>query len=258
MRYVASCSFGKDSVATVILAKLHNEPLDEVVYCEVMFDEHTSAEVPEHADFIHNVAIPTFESWGIKVNVLRAEGKNFVERFNKRVGRGPHTGQRWAWPLCNRCYVQRDLKVRPIEVWKRSIDKDTVQYLGIATDEQERLMRLDGVSKISLLDKYGFTESDAKQLCADNGLLSPVYDFTERGGCFFCPNAKDAELKHLRKKHPELWLSLLLLQSQPEKTTELWNRKETFFDVEERIRRSTWEKEADCAGSGSSRKTAFL
>ena len=39
MRYVASCSFGKDSVATVILAKMHNEPLDEVVYCEVMFDE---------------------------------------------------------------------------------------------------------------------------------------------------------------------------------------------------------------------------
>lgn len=49
-RYVASCSFGKDSMATVILALEHNEPLDEVTYCEVMFDEHISGEVPEHLE----------------------------------------------------------------------------------------------------------------------------------------------------------------------------------------------------------------
>ena len=29
MKYFASCSFGKDSVATVLLALEHNEPLDE-------------------------------------------------------------------------------------------------------------------------------------------------------------------------------------------------------------------------------------
>lgn len=32
MKHVACCSFGKDSLATVILAKKHNEPLDAVVY----------------------------------------------------------------------------------------------------------------------------------------------------------------------------------------------------------------------------------
>lgn len=36
MKYIASCSFGKDSLATVILAKEHGEPLDEIVYCEVV------------------------------------------------------------------------------------------------------------------------------------------------------------------------------------------------------------------------------
>lgn len=29
MKYMAACSFGKDSIATVILAKEHKEPLDE-------------------------------------------------------------------------------------------------------------------------------------------------------------------------------------------------------------------------------------
>lgn len=53
MKYMAACSFGKDSIATVILAKEHNEPLDEVVYCEVMFDDEISGEVPEHRQFIY-------------------------------------------------------------------------------------------------------------------------------------------------------------------------------------------------------------
>ena len=46
-KHVASCSFGKDSIATILLALEHSEPLDEAVYCEVMFDDDTSGEVPE-------------------------------------------------------------------------------------------------------------------------------------------------------------------------------------------------------------------
>ena len=38
-KFIASCSFGKDSLATILLAKEHGEPLDEAVYCEVMFDK---------------------------------------------------------------------------------------------------------------------------------------------------------------------------------------------------------------------------
>ena len=43
-KYVASCSGGKDSVATLLLAAQHNEPLDEAVFSEVMFDKDTSGE----------------------------------------------------------------------------------------------------------------------------------------------------------------------------------------------------------------------
>ena len=37
MKHILSCSFGKDSIATALLALQHGEPLDELVYCEVMF-----------------------------------------------------------------------------------------------------------------------------------------------------------------------------------------------------------------------------
>ena len=73
MRYLASCSFGKDSLAAILLAKKHGEPLDEAVYCEVMFDKTISGEVPEHRDFIYTKGIPALERMGIKVTVLRGK-----------------------------------------------------------------------------------------------------------------------------------------------------------------------------------------
>ena len=60
-KFIASCSFGKDSLATILLALKHREPLDEAVYCEVMFDRNISGEVPEHRDFIYGTAVPALE-----------------------------------------------------------------------------------------------------------------------------------------------------------------------------------------------------
>ena len=73
MRYLASCSCGKDSLAAILLAKKHGEPLDEAVYCEVMFDKTISGEVPEHRDFIYTKGIPALERMGVKVTILHSE-----------------------------------------------------------------------------------------------------------------------------------------------------------------------------------------
>ena len=88
---IASVSFGKDSLATLLLAKEHGEPLDEAVYCEVMFDKDISGEVPEHRDFIYGTAIPALERMGVKIIVLRSE-KTYVDLFTGRVTRGPKKG----------------------------------------------------------------------------------------------------------------------------------------------------------------------
>ena len=65
LKHIVSCSFGKDSLATILLALEHGEPLDEAVYCEVMFDKAISGEVPEHRDFIYHTAIPKLERMGV-------------------------------------------------------------------------------------------------------------------------------------------------------------------------------------------------
>lgn len=85
-----------------------------------------------------------------------------------------------------RCYVQRDCKVKPIKDYRRSIGEDFVEYVGIAKDEEKRLvtMRKDE-HKVSLLEKYDVTEQIARELAEEYGLLSPSYAFAPRGGVGF-------------------------------------------------------------------------
>ena len=239
MRYLASCSFGKDSLAAILLAKKHGEPLDEAVYCEVMFDKTISGEVPEHRDFIYTKGIPALERMGIKVTVLRGK-KTYVDLFTGRITRGPKKGMLRSFPVCGKSYVQRDCKLRPILRYQKTLPPDTVQYIGIAKDEQERLLRLEG-RQVSLLEKYNCTEQDAKELCRQAGLLSPIYQFTNRGGCWFCPNAKRKELRHLYDHHPELWARMLELQALPGKVTEKFNRTQRFSDIDAMFREEDQE-----------------
>lgn len=200
-----------------------------------MFDSHISGEVPEHRDFIYGTAIPALERMGVKIRVLRGP-QTYVGLFTGRITRGPKRGLLRSFPICGRCAVQRDCKLKPILRYQKRLPPDTVQYIGIARDEQERLLRLDG-RRVSLLDKYGYTEQDAKQLCREAGLLSPVYEFTNRGGCWFCPNARRRELRHLYDHHPDLWARMLELQALPGKVSEKFNRTMTFSEIDAGFRR---------------------
>ena len=146
-----------------------------------------------------------------------------------------------SFPLCGKCAVQRDCKVRPIKQYQKTLPAETVQYIGIAQDEQERLLRLEDGKQISLLAKYNFTEQDAWEFCRKAGLLSPVYAFTDRGGCWFCPNAKRDELRHLYDHHPDLWARMLELQAIPGKVTEKFNRTQKFSDIDAIFRQENSE-----------------
>ena len=213
MKHIICSSFGKDSNATALLALQHGEPLDEIIYTEVMFSKEISGELPEHARFIYETAIPYFEKRGIPTRVLHAE-KTYLDCFYHVVSRGNAQGKLAAFPLAGRCAIQRDCKVPPLEAYKKSLPPGTVSYLGIAADEPIRLERLKP-DQVSLMAKYGVTEQDAFAMCRQEGLLSPLYEHSHRGGCWFCPNASMTELRHLYRAHPDLWQLMLELQDAP-------------------------------------------
>lgn len=224
MRYIANWSGGKDSTAQIIIAHEMGEPIDLIVFSEVMFDRETSGELPEHIDFIKNKCIPLFESWGYKVRILHSD-RTYMDLFKREPCRGKHSGKGLihGFPMSGRCSVNRDCKLKPISDLYKNMKEDYIQYIGIAIDEPKRLARLEGTNRISLLAEYGFTEQMASDLCKRYGLLSPVYDYASRGGCWFCPNAGDCELRYLRNNHNDLWNRLLRLEETPGLIGDKWN-----------------------------------
>lgn len=224
-------------MASVLLGIEHGEPIEEAIYCEVMFDENISGEVPEHRDFIYERAIPFLEKNGIKTTVLHSK-MSYMDSFYRICKKGASVGKRNGWPLCGKCCIQRDCKLKPINTYMDTLGCDVVQYLGIACDEQTRLDRLIPGRTVSLLEKYHKTKAEAVELCKRVGLYSPVYAFAPRNGCFFCPNAKRRELRHLYDHHPDLWARLLECQQVPNKATELFNRNDRFDEIDARFQ---WE-----------------
>lgn len=233
--YIASCSFGKDSIATILLALEHKEPLDIVLFSEVMYDNKRgiSAEIPEHRDWIYNTAIPKLKEMGLKVVIVR-DDRDYLSTFHKVRQRGKYVGKIYGFPMVGKCEINK-LKVRPINQYLKQFQgKEVIQYIGIAADEKRRLNRLDS-QHISLLDKYGYTEAMATEKAKEYGLLSPLYDFKVRSGCWFCPNNKVADFARFKANHRELWDELVNLGDTPNKVREPFNFKQTIREIDNAI-----------------------
>ena len=219
----------------------HGLPLDEVVYREVMFDDTTSGEYPEHAAFIYNKAIPILELvYGLKVTVLRAE-TNYKQRLARLNTKGKHIGEPRGFPLRLGPWCNSELKMKPLRDYEKSLSDVVHEYVGIAADEPTRLDRIlkTGHASAPLAD-FGITEEMAFKLCQEHYLLSPIYRTQKRSGCWFCHNAHLDELRELWKTCPELWGELRKLQTiSPIKFTP----RSSIFDLEERFAREEAQHE---------------
>ena len=233
-KYIATCSGGKDSIATILLALEHGEPLDEVVWVEVMFNKELSGEVPEHREFIYSKLKPFCEENGIRFTILHA-AKTYDDVFHHLFTRGKNVGQKHGFTRPRRCVVNRECKSKAINSYKRAQGANVICYVGIAADESKRLKRLEGTSNVSLLAKYGIKEDDALRLCKERDLLSPVYEISSRNGCWFCPYAKDKELIHFIQRHEEMFDKLIEWEKEDNLSYRRMNFSEKPSEVKARL-----------------------
>jgi len=71
----------------------HGEPVDEAAYCRIMFDDETSAELPEHEEWIHEHAIPLLQSrYGIKTTIIQGE-RTYTDCFYSVFQKGKNKGR---------------------------------------------------------------------------------------------------------------------------------------------------------------------
>ncbi len=89
-----------------------------------------------------------------------------------------------------------------------AVKSSDVQYIGIAYDEKKRQKSLNS-RKVAPLVDFQIDEDLCGLYCKYEGILSPSYESSYRNGCWFCHNQGVDQLRHLRKKHPELWQLLL-------------------------------------------------
>lgn len=214
MKNIASCSFGKDSLAAIITQIKHKKQVDEAIYCRIMFNDEISAELPEHEEWIHCHAIPLLESrYGIKTNIVQAE-KNYCQQFyTKYVRSKKRSGQIYGFPFLKGAWCNSRLKMRPIMSWQKNAGRYT-SIVGIAADEKKRIERNTVKGAVLPLVEYGITENEAFEICRNADFLSPAYNGgRKRLGCWFCHNQRIDELRRLRKEHPRLWNKLMLLDN---------------------------------------------
>lgn len=227
MKYIASCSFGKDSLAMIIKIKEFGLPLDEVIYCDIRFTDEISGEMPLMAEFIPKAEKILKEQFNIEVKHLRSE-KTFLEHFYTIKKKGKHIGDYYGFPFTLGAWCTGRLKTVPISKYLRSIDDEVIQYVGIAYDEPERYERLNHSTHIAPLYDLKITEAEAMEICKKYDLLSPIYETSFRGGCWFCPKQRISQVKHLYKNYPELWNQLKIIEKDSHNTFKIGYTIEDF------------------------------
>ena len=195
-KYIAFCSFGKDSLAMLIKIKELGLPLDEVVTCDIMFDENISGETPEMAKFIPKAEQILKEKFGITVKHISAD-KNFCQQFYTKKQRGKHIGDNYSFPYAVSAWCNYYLKLTPIRRYLKSIKEPVIQYVGIAYDEPERYDRLNHETHIAPLYDLKITEAEAMEICERYNLVSPIYKTSFRGGVLVLSKTKFKTVKIL-------------------------------------------------------------
>jgi len=204
MEYVASLSYGKDSIAMLEVIKQNKLPLDRIVHAEIMATNTIPADLPPMMEFKEKADKIIFNRYGIEVEHIHAK-KSYEEYFYQLYKKGKNKDTIYGFPHQIGAWCNSRLKVSVLNKFNR---KNIIQYIGLAVEETNRYHILNE-RKISPLVEYRITEKECYRWCKKNSLLSPIYDNSMRGGCWFCHNQKPRELKKVRENYLEYWKLML-------------------------------------------------
>lgn len=231
MEYIASLSYGKDSIVIPELCMMFGLPLDRIVTVDIMATSTLPCELPPMVEFKKKADSIIKERYGIEVEHIKAD-KSYEEFFYTTFKKGKNKGNIYGFPMINGNWCTTNLKNKPLN--SLSKNKNIIQYLGICADEPKRVERLDGTNRVALPAQLGYTEAMCYDLAKSLDLLSPIYESATRGGCWFCHNQGVNQLRFLRKNYPDYWL--LMLKWDRESPVPFKPDGHTLMDFDKRFR----------------------
>lgn len=231
-KYVASVSFGKDSLAMLLLILEKGLSLHEVVFYDTGMEFQAIYSIRDRI-------LPILEEHGVKYTELHPPRPFLFDMLEKPVNskkNGLHYGYSWCggcarWGTAN--------KTAALDAAARKAGRNVIQYVGIAADEPKRLERLPE-NKVAPLADWGITEADALRLCYEKGFFWEengfrLYDILDRVSCWCCANKNLKELRNIYTHLPEYWDRLKEIQARTDRPMK--GKGKSVFDLEERFRK---------------------
>lgn len=213
--YIASVSFGKDSLAMLLLIFEHPDkyPLDEVIFFDWGMEFQA---IYNNRDKV----IPLLQEKGIKFTQLTYP-YSFKYMFSEKPITKKNGTTQLGYGWCGgRCRWGTDRKKATIrKYYSNSLkDKNIVEYIGIAADELPRIEKAKERGQILPLVDFNMTEEDALNYCYKSGYNweeegIELYSILDRVSCWCCKNKNLKELRQIYKFLPRTWEGLKELQS---------------------------------------------
>ena len=199
--HIASVSWGKDSLAMLLMLIAKGYPLNEVVF----YDTGMEFEAIYH---IRDQMLPRLEQLGIKYTRLEPENPFLFDMLERPVcskQKGTHQGYGWCGGLCRWGTTG---KLKAIDRYAEA--RDAMVYVGIAADETPRLEKERKPYKLHPLAEWVMPEADALAYCYENGFswlegTIRLYDVLDRVSCWCCCNKNLRELRNMCIYLPEYW-----------------------------------------------------
>lgn len=239
--YIASVSWGKDSLAMLLRLLAIGAPLDEVIFYD------TGMEFQAIYDTRDRV-LPRLRAAGIKYTELHPTDPflwSMLERPVESKQKGKHMGYGWCGGTCRWGTTE---KTKAMDAYAEKLGATV--YVGIAADELPRLVKEKKEYKVHPLAEWGMTERDCKRYCyamgfrwEENGV--ELYKVLQRVSCWCCCNKNLRELKNIYKYLPDYWERLKNLQSQLERPMKGFytdGRPKGIFELEKRFEREITEE----------------
>ncbi|MCI9579499.1 MAG: phosphoadenosine phosphosulfate reductase family protein [Oscillibacter sp.] len=219
MAFYASVSFGKDSLAMLLLLLEKKMPLDEVIFYNSGMEFQAIYDIRDQIK-------PVLEQRGVRFTEVRPDASflyNMLERPVDSKKNGFHLGYGWCGGPCR---WGTKLKTRSLD--KLALDAE-LHYVGIAVDETKRLGKLEA-PKFSPLAEAGMTEAGCLAFCYERGFFWEengvrLYDVLDRVSCWCCKNKNRKELKNIYQFLPQYWEQLKELQSHIPMPMKPYSRK---------------------------------
>lgn len=210
-KYIVSVSFGKDSLAMLLMLIEKRYPLDEVVFYDTGKEFKAIYELRDKIKPIlkkHNITLTEFEA------NPSFDYKMFEKPVHSRKTKTIHRyGYSWCGGVCR--WGTAD-KLRVIEKHCRG----HYEYVGLAADELARIQnkKAKGHKLYPLVD-WGMTEKDCLDYCYAHGYFwnesgIELYSILDRVSCWCCRNKNLRELKGMYLHLPEYWERLKAIQSR--------------------------------------------